>query len=149
MEARPILIKDQIAAMKATWPALKPRQQCFESVRWVGQLRPQFQRYKVSIEYRLFDVPNVRVLTPELIRLPDNEEGQLPHVYPPASDPTLCLYDPRTDEWDGSMLISQTMVLWTLDWLSCYELWLMTGRWTGGGRHPTPHSEGTDLEVAQ
>ena len=146
MEPRPILIKDQVAAMKATWPALKPRQQCFESVGWVGQLRPQFQKYKVSIDYRLFDAPNVRILAPELIRLPDNEEGQLPHVYPPANDPTLCLYDPKTDQWDATRLLSQTIVLWTLDWLSCYELWLMTGRWTGGGRHPTSPSETAELE---
>lgn len=46
------------------------------------------------------------------------------------------LYDPAKDEWDHSMLISETIVPWTLDWLACYELWLMTGRWTGGGRHP-------------
>lgn len=146
MEPRPILIRDQVAAMKATWPALKPRQQSFESVGWVGQLRPQFQKYKVSIDYRLFDAPNVRILAPELIRLPDNEEGQLPHVYPPAYDPTLCLYDPKTDQWDDTMLLSQTIVLWTLDWLSCYELWLMTGRWTGGGRHPTSPSQVAELE---
>ena len=149
MDPRPTLIKDQVVAMKATWPALKPRHQCFESVQWVGQLRPQFQKYKISIDYPLFDAPNVRVLAPELIRLPDNEEGQLPHVYPPASDPTLCLYDPKTDQWNDSMLLSQTIVLWTLDWLSCYELWLMTGRWTAGGRHPTSQSEDAELEVAE
>ena len=63
------------------------------------------------------------------------EEGQLPHVYPPLDDPTLCLFDPVAGEWDASMQISQTIVLWALDWIACYELWLMTGKWTGGGRH--------------
>ncbi len=149
MEPRPILIKDQVTAMKATWPALKPCHQCFGSVRWVGQLRPQFQKYKVSIDYRLFDAPNVRILAPELIRLSENAEGQLPHVYPPANDPTLCLYDPKTDQWDDTMFLSQTIVLWALDWLSCYELWLMTGRWTGGGRHPTTQSENAEFEEAE
>ena len=33
------------------------------------------------------------------------------------------------------MTIASTTVPWALDWLACYELWLMTGRWTGGGRH--------------
>jgi len=29
---------------------------------------------------------------------------------------------------------------WTADWLIHYELWLITGRWDGGGR---PHDTGT------
>lgn len=40
------------------------------------------------------------------------------------------------------MHLSQTIVPWSADWLACYELWLMTGRWTGGGRHPTPLTAG-------
>ena len=38
-------------------------------------------------------------------------------------------------EWTPAMTIASTTVPWALDWLACYELWLMTGRWTGGGRH--------------
>jgi hypothetical protein len=59
----------------------------------------------------------------------------LPHVYPPAENPTLCLFDPRAGEWDGAMPIAETILPWALDWIACYEMWLMTGRWTGGGRH--------------
>ena len=128
--------EEQIASMKRIWPGLKLRGRRIGAVRWIGSLRPQFQIYRVEIIHQISDHPIIRVLLPELIWLPDNEEGQLPHVYPPASDPTLCLYDPQADEWDHSMLIGQTIVPWTLDWLACYELWLMTGRWTGGGRHP-------------
>jgi len=149
MQKRPILIKDQVVAMTATWPALKFRQQSFEGARWVGQLRPQYQKYRASIDYRLFEHPVVKVLAPDLIRLPGNVEGQLPHVYPPVDDPCLCLYDPKTEEWDVSMLLSQTIVIWTLDWLSCYELWLMTGRWTGGGRHPSIETDETYPEARQ
>lgn len=145
MQPRPILILDQVAAMKATWPTLKVRQRNFEGARWVGQLRPQYQKYKICLTYRLFEPPIVKVLKPDLIRLPDNEEGQLPHVYPPANDPSLCLYDPKADEWDSSMLLSGTIIPWTLDWLSCYEFWLMTGRWTGGGRHPAIETEESEL----
>lgn len=149
MSVRPILMKDQIAAMTATWSALKVRRQSFDAGKWVGTLRPQFQKYKVSIEYRLFESPTVKVLAPDLIRLPDNEEGQLPHVYPPADDPSLCLFDPKTNEWNEGMLLSQTIVPWTIDWLSCYELWLMTGRWTGGGRHPEIEPDDANQEVLQ
>lgn len=145
MQPNPILIRNQVAAMNATWPAVKLRHQNFEGAKWVGLVRPQYQKYKICIDYRLFEAPIVKVLAPNLTRLPDNEEGQLPHVYPPAEDPSLCLYDPRTNEWDGTMLLSRTIVPWTLDWLSCYELWLMTSRWTGGGRHPTIETEEAEL----
>ncbi len=146
MRARALIIGEQIASMKLIWPGLKLRGRRTNAVRWIGNLRPQFQTYRVEIIHQIIDDPIVRVLSPELTRLPDNKEGQLPHVYPPASDPTLCLYDPRADEWDNSMLISQTIVPWTLDWLACYELWLMTGKWTGGGRHPELNS---NLETAE
>jgi len=32
-------------------------------------------------------------------------------------------------------LIALTTVPWAADWLACYEGWLATGRWHGGGRH--------------
>jgi hypothetical protein len=142
----PILsIEEQMAAMKATWQGLGPRNidRRLQSVRWVGRVRAQYCWYTIEIRYRVGSMPEVRVLAPTLVRLPGNKEGALPHVYPPADDPTLCLFDPRTSEWDTSMPLAQTIVLWTFDWLSCYELWLMTGKWTGGGRHacdPVPIS---------
>lgn len=138
MRTRPLSNNEQIASMKRIWPGLSRRGQRHGRVKWVGNVRPQFQTYRIEIIHQIQELPEVRVLSPALTRLPDNEEGALPHVYPPANDPRLCLYDPATDEWDHSMLISKTIVPWTLDWLACYELWLMTGKWTGGGRHPDP-----------
>ncbi|WP_219821625.1 hypothetical protein [Sneathiella aquimaris] len=144
----PILTNNaQIASMTRMWPGLKRRGQRRGRIKWVGTVRPQFQTYRIEISHLVPKPPQVRVLSPELTRLPDNEEGQLPHVYPPADDPTLCLYDPANDEWDHSMLISETIVPWALDWLACYELWLMTGRWTGGGRHQeVGHNEELEVE---
>ena len=31
--------------------------------------------------------------------------------------------------------VARIIVPWTIDWLACYEGWLATGEWTGGGRH--------------
>lgn len=120
-------IDAQVAAMKATWPHF--------AARWVGSVRPQFTSYSLEVRYALGSFPEARVIAPDLVRLPGNHEGQLPHVYPPAEDPTLCLFDPREGEWTAAMTIASTTVPWAFDWLACYELWLMTGRWTGGGRH--------------
>lgn len=130
-------LDEQRAAMKATWPKFNERGivRQTQEVRWIGECRPQFVTYTVEIRYQLWKYPQVRVLTPELVRMPDNSEGAIPHVYPPADDPTLCLFDPAQHQWDPTMYIANTTVPWSYDWLACYELWLMTGRWTGGGRH--------------
>lgn len=137
----PLSIDEQVAAMKMSWPQFVTRQidRHARSVRWVGSVRPQYTKYSLEVRYALGVFPEVRVLKPVLTRLPGNPEGQLPHVYPPAEDPTLCLFDPLQREWTSAMTIASTTVPWALDWLACYELWLMTGRWTGGGRHPGQH----------
>lgn len=133
----PMSLEAQLSSMEATWPHLASRNvdRRQQSARWIGPVRPQYVAYTVELRYGVGSLPEVRVLSPPLVRLPSNKEGQLPHVYPPADDPTLCLFDPKTDEWDPSMPLAQTIVPWALDWLACYEHWVMLGTWTGGGRH--------------
>jgi hypothetical protein len=121
--------------MKGRWPRFAVRNRDADSVQWVGTVEPQLSRYTIEIRYQLGAFPKVRVLAPALTRLIDNSEGQLPHVYPPAEDPTLCLFDPELDQWDWSMSIADTTVPWTCDWLACYEYWIISGTWRGGGRH--------------
>lgn len=114
MREAPLSINQQIAAMKATWPQFAARRvdRRAQSARWVGSVRPQYSSYLLEIRYGLGSFPEVRVLSPELVRLPGNSEGQLPHVYPPAEDPTLCLFDPREREWSSAMTIASTTVPW-------------------------------------
>ena len=132
-----LTIEEQRDRMKAAWPMFAAREldRAAQAAHWVGEVRPQFAWFKLQIRYRLGAFPDVRVLQPALVGLPENDEGQLPHVYPPADDPTLCLFDPALDQWNPTMALAETTVPWAFDWIACYELWLMTGRWTGGGRH--------------
>lgn len=133
----PMSIADQIAAMNRDWPPFRLRSSTADSVTWVGSLQPNHGKFFVQIAYSLpMDFPQVRVLRPRLIERPDFEDGPLPHVYWPDNRPILCLFDPLQDEWDSGMAISKTTVPWTIDWLFFYELWSMTGKWSGGGRHP-------------
>ena len=79
-----------------------------------------------------------RGLNPEFDAL---EEAPLPHVYFDDKDITLsplCLFDPDANEWSHEDLIAETTVPWAADWLACYEGWLASGRWHGGGRHGRP-----------
>lgn len=137
MRRRPLTIEAQCAAMKSVWPnfVTKDVSRADQRARWVGVVKPQFSPFTVEVRYAVGLFPQTRILKPELVRLPDNPEGQLPHVYPPAGDPRLCLFDPEAGEWDSAMALAHTIVPWAMDWIVCYELWLMTGRWTGGGRH--------------
>ncbi|MDX8522230.1 hypothetical protein [Mesorhizobium dulcispinae] len=143
MNSRLLPIEEQVASMKRDWPGFRVSRlsRRADAARWTGDLK-QFQIYRIEIRYQVGYAPEVRVLSPALIRLPENPEGSLPHVYNRDDDPTLCLYDPAANEWDETMHLSRTIVPWSADWLACYELWLMAGRWTGGGRHPTPHADG-------
>jgi hypothetical protein len=96
------------------------------------QPSPASQTYTVRLRYRHGRQPRVTVITPQLTRHPDLYA--LPHVYPGDE---LCLYYPG--EWRHNMLLATTILPWAAEWLLHYELWLITGSWSGGG-HTGPNS---------
>lgn len=99
---------------------------------WTADITPSplSQIYTIQLRYKLGESPQIHVLKPELVA---PEGKRLPHTYPGKR---LCLYLPRTGEWRGDMLLSQTIVPWISEWLLHYEIWLVTGKWYGGGIHP-------------
>ena len=99
---------------------------------WVGVLTPSplSRAYKLLLTYRTDDVPRVWVLDP---KLEEREGKRAPHLYPGER---LCLYLPKAYDWNGSMLLAETIVPWASEWLFHYEVWLATGEWCGGGEHP-------------
>ena len=102
-------------------------------LRWDMQIQPTplSQVYSVRLLYSLERVPKVFVQSPELIQPGDDP---IPHQY---GDGSLCLYLPGAGEWDRSMLLADTLIPWTSEWLYFYEIWLGTGEWCGGG-HGSP-----------
>jgi len=108
---------------------------------WVAALTPTpvSREYVVRLSYKLTDFPEVELLDPEM----ETRDGlKPPHLYPGDK---LCLYRPGWGEWDRTMLLVETIVPWTAEWLMHYEIWLATGEWHGGGDHPPskPRSERT------
>jgi hypothetical protein len=95
------------------------------------QPTPASETYSARIQYRHHDSPHVHIVEPELALHPGS--NRLPHVYPGNE---LCLY--YRGEWQHHMLLAATILPWTAEWLLHYEIWLITGEWTGGGYHPTP-----------
>jgi hypothetical protein len=99
---------------------------------WTGILRPTplSDEYSIALTYKLADKPVVMV--PD--RLPLwRGRSRPPHLH---ADGSLCLYYPPAREWRRDMLLGDSILPWTAEWLLHYEVWLATGKWTGGGIHP-------------
>lgn len=99
------------------------------------QPSPACRRYTARIVYRHRCWPRVTITDPPLELHPG--ATALPHVY---SGGDLCLYLPG--QWREEMLLADTILPWTAEWLLHYELWLVTGHWSGSGHDcpvpPTP-----------
>jgi len=122
--ARSLSMAQQALGLRSVFPdahvGLKPQR-----LRWTGQLQPSdlSRAYNVRLDYRQGRYPAVRVLAP---KLESAETGFLPHTY---DNGTLCLHD--VGQWNAAMLIVDTIVPWTSEWLLHYETWLATGEWFG------------------
>lgn len=93
-------------------------------------------RYSVRMTYRLRRQPAVTLIDPPLAQ----RDGKWPdHIYP---NHELCLYRPKYREWTPDSILVETVVPWISEWLSCYETWLVTGAWLGGGEHPESKNGG-------
>jgi hypothetical protein len=97
---------------------------------WIGSLNPGdlYEIYQVKIEYRPGLRPKLTVLSPKLCKRDD--QSRIPHVY---SGDHPCVYFPTTGEWHPGKLIAKTIIPWLSSWLYYYEVWLVTGKWKGGG----------------
>jgi hypothetical protein len=104
-----------------------------------GTLHPSAitRAYRVRIEYREGEPPDVYVEEPMLSRRQLAPDKAIPHTYDsdkPGKERPCCFY-PAAD-WDGTHLIATTVVPWLMSWLFDYEIWHATGDWYGGGVHP-------------
>jgi len=89
---------------------------------------------RIELRSRGYD-PEAYVLSPDLQELAGGERP--PHIYDHINGITrLCLFYPQSNEWTTQSWLSDTMVPWTISWLRFYEIWLITGKWEGGGEHP-------------
>jgi len=83
--------------------------------------------YRVQICYKLHKRPEAFLLSPQLQEYDGNSP---PHLYSDSSkNPSLCVYYPKYNEWESTMLLSDTFIPWISTWLHTYEYWLITGKW--------------------
>ena len=141
-------IWNQTQLMRREWPRFKVLTRNRWDVVWEGPLKPLSQIYTIRVRlqrkknhnmtYFPKTLPTVTVIDPLLRPRPEDPSDPIPHHYPNKEHPErpiLCLYDPVSKEWHHRRSIARFIIPWTIEWLACYEGWLATGEWTGGGRH--------------
>lgn len=141
-------MSSQQRALQRRWPGFTLVFACPGRAIWLGTVRPIERPHRVLLDYEQpangVDVrqhfPRARIVDPPLRpRYDGHADGPLPHVYFDRDNlllSALCLFDPTQDEWSHDDLLADTTIPWIADWLACYEVWLVTGTWLGGGRHP-------------
>lgn len=124
-----LTLAQQRAGVSANWPSFRYCGDHKVGV-WIGTLKPGdlYETYEVKIEYRLGKRPKLTVLSPKLRKRDDQD--RIPHVY---SGDHPCVYFPITGEWHSGKRIAKTIIPWLSSWLYNYEVWLVTGKWKGGG----------------
>lgn len=103
---------------------------------WDGIIKPTplSREYKIKIICKEKRRPKV-ILYGDKINGLDRKD--FPHhfeINQEKQEVVLCLHLPY--EFNYSFSITDTIILWTQEWLYFYEIWLSTGKWYGGGHIP-------------
>lgn len=128
------LIDQQIALMQSYPDAV-----CYihhGTLTWEGAICPTAlsRTYQVSVTYKIGLRPQVTVTGDDL---PGLDRPDFPHKFTidrKNNSVKICLH--LRHEFDSSELISDCIIPWAAEWLYFYEIWLATGEWCGGGKHP-------------
>ena len=128
------LIK-QAGSLRSYFPKSKVKRNGEEEIIWISDVTPSplSSTYKLKLHYKRNKGAEVYVLDPKPLPLASGATV-LPHVYS-TPEQRLCLYYPKDNEWNTSMLYVHTLIPWACEWLCHYELWVSTGTWHGGGIH--------------
>ena len=100
--------------------------------------------YDVKICFDKYSGVDVYVIN-EILEVAKNRKT-LPHVYS-HKEQKLCLYSWKKRQWTKEKLISSTIIPWASEWLEFYELWLISGKWLGGGHDE--YREQTEEKISE
>jgi len=103
---------------------------------WKGSICPTAlsRTYQVTVTYKIGFRPQV-IVTADY--LPGLDRPDFPHKFTIDQENNsvkICLH--LRHEFDSTELISDCIIPWAAEWLYFYEIWLATGEWCGGGKHP-------------
>lgn len=126
LPGRSLSVAQQALGLRGVFPD-RPASVQAGRLKWTGVLTPTplSREYTITVTYSQRTRPRVVVVDPALRSVTD---GDIPHLY---RDGSICLHD--THQWNSSMLLVDTVIPWTSEWLYFYELWAATGTWFGDG----------------
>lgn len=113
----------QVSFMKAWFPQFDSVFLGSSVVEWRGSLVSPItgKTYCVRIKYGShLRVPKVFI---------EGVSSKDPHIY--LNDLSLCLHFPESKNWNPSMLIGKTVVIWTINWIVQNEIYKQTGKFNG------------------
>jgi hypothetical protein len=127
--------------MKKAWPQFRLVSFTDYAACWEGPVTSWEKAYTIRIWY----VPTGEIggclvptcqpdvyLVSEKLHFFHWASGQLlPHVNPRRGRYSLCCFDASKGDWDPSRAIADTIVHYAANWLRFYELWCVTGKWSG------------------
>lgn len=129
-------------AIKRHFPEFKRMPSLCGTGVWLGQLRPMAQTYEVrlAMSFGSADADLAYPRHPSSVRVlggavrPAAEGTLVPHLYGSWDDPRgahLCLYYPPDEIMVLGEQAAPKLLPWAYEWLHYYELWLVTGVWSG------------------
>lgn len=118
----------QNVTISKKFPSFKLHRKSHQDIYWLGKMQPSENSpvYTVKIQYDSYQ-PKVFVVEPHILK-------NAPHRY---RDNSLCLHHPNDKSFRPDMLIADTLIPWTGEWLYFYNIWLEEGVWWG---KEAPHS---------
>lgn len=145
----------QLNRMRARWPQFQSEVLDNGSILlWRGEVRGFQMDYLIQVQWAWRDKttpPYVFIRHPVIRPRTGTSFIDLPHLIYSENAPedsALCLFDPSTGEWTDRQLIADTTIPWTSEWLHHYELWHVTGVWSGPNA-PGPISVGEMRRVEE
>jgi hypothetical protein len=106
---------------------------------WRQKLQPSrlSREYSVLVQWAgLGCLPEVEILSPNLRELSGGQRSPHEFFSKGNTKPCLMFNNGSSKDWTPDMLIAESIIPWTQEWLWYWELWLSDGEWRGGGVHP-------------
>jgi hypothetical protein len=126
----------QAHKLQSYFPNSKWRlENCGNTLVWKEALKPSelSLTYMIKLVYQREKHPDVFIVEPKPLLLAKGAT-KLEHVYCTKKQ-HICIYYKNASEWNANMMIADSIIPWTSEWLLHYEYWVSTGIWHGGGIH--------------
>ncbi|WP_405309579.1 hypothetical protein [Methanobrevibacter sp.] len=128
-KAKPISLSQQYIAIRRQYENIVDSKFEKNQIIFKFKIKPteESEEYLVRVSYKLHESPIVVLLEPEM----KLHNGKRPHhIYGLENGhPILCLYYPKSKEWNKNLYIADTIIPWISTWLFAYEYWQITGKW--------------------